>query len=80
MPPDYTHKFKFELANGWLEGDVEFNTDGKASFKVGNWNQPLPQGVLEYFNEIIDLCVKITHDVGTPDTHGIKHISFKLKE
>ena len=75
MPGIYTHKFKFELDSGWLEGEAEFNTDNRASFKMGEWSQPLPERVLTYFTEMTDLLVRMTHD-----DCAIKHISFKLKE
>lgn len=76
MPVDImTHKFKFSLENGWIEGWTEFNTDGEASYQMKEWSQPIPKKVIKYLEEMTDLMVKMTHDGSK-----IKHISFKLKD
>ena len=76
MPVDtMTHKFKFELENGWIEGWTEFNTDSEASYQMTEWSQPIPKKVIKYLEEITDLMVKMTHDGSK-----IKNISFKLKD
>lgn len=75
----YTHNFKFQIGDGgqYLEGEIEFNTDGKVSYKMSNWSEPIKNGTLGYFTELTELLKKIFH--GT-DPKGIKLIRFKIKD
>ena len=77
MPTDpYTHTFKFVLGDdSYLEGDCEFNSDGKASFKIGVWSEPLPLETLQEFNKVVKLIKNVYES-----NDGIKKIIFKLKE
>jgi len=57
----YTHHFHISVGDGgkYVKGLVEFNTDGKVSFKMNQWSEPLPADFLDYFKELMDLCQKI---------------------
>ncbi len=80
MPEEqYTHTFKFEIDGSFIRGEAEFNTDGKASYKIEpeGLSQPLPDYVLRYFQEIMDIMVKIAHT--TEEGLSIKKIVIKEK-
>ena len=55
----YTHTFKFELENSSVRGEVEFNTDGKVSFKLDNVSEPLALTDLSYFKRLMELLKEI---------------------
>ena len=76
MPQDpYTHEIKFDLEDGFIRGEAEFNSDEETSFKITEWSQPLKQQVLDYFSELMTLVEKITHE-----NSAIKKIIIKKKE
>lgn len=66
MADIYTHIFEFEINDTFIRGEVEFNTDGEASFKLDipeSTSQPLPLETLKHFTELMDL-IKHIHDEG----------------
>lgn len=69
----YTHKFKFSVSDGgkFLHGEVEFNTDGKVSYKFKGMSEPLEKEVLVKFNELMELVKVIFNQFG-----GIKEIKI----
>ena len=75
MPVDgYTHNFEFKIGDGgrFLVGKIEFNLDGKVSFKMTQWSEPIQQEVLQDFIDLTELLKRIFH------SHtGIKEIKFK---
>lgn len=77
MPIDpYTHNFKFVLGdNSYIDGECEFNSDGKASFKMETWSQPLPLETIQEFEKVVSLIKSIYESNG-----GIKKIVFKEKK
>ena len=77
MPEDpYTHTFKFALGDGsFIEGDCEFNTDGKASFKMDSWSEPIPLETIDDFQELMWLVKNIFEN-----SSGVKKIVIKEKE
>lgn len=52
MSPSYTHEYKFELGEFELEGDVEFNVDGQASYIT---KDPLPNITIRQQQKITQL-------------------------
>lgn len=75
----YTHTFKFEIEDktgkrSFLKGEIEFNEDGKASFKLEDVSEPLDLEVLEYFRDTVESFRLLTEDYGP-----IKKIIFKEK-
>ena len=74
MDDPYTHEFKFELDGNFINGEVEFNTDGKVSFKINAWSEPLPIEILNQFSELMAMLKKIYENEG-----DIKKISIKKK-
>jgi len=76
MADQYTHEFKFQLGDGsqFVEGEIEFNTDGKVSYKVDAWSQPIGEETLRQFNEVCQLMKSLFAEFG-----GIKLIRFKVK-
>jgi len=79
MADIYTHDFKFQIGDGgqFIEGEIEFNTDGKVSYKMDKFSEPIKAETLAYFNEITELIKKIFH---ATDPKGIKLIKFKKKD
>ena len=75
MPDQYTHNIKFETGDYFIRGDAEFNTDGKASFKIDEWSQPLPLDVIKMFHKLMKYVQVIYKSNG-----GIKKIIIKKKE
>lgn len=75
----YTHTFKFQLADGgqFLEGQIEFNVDGKVSYKMESWSEPIQSETLTYFDRVTELLKEIFHGV---EPKGIKLIRFKKIE
>ena len=75
MPIDqYTHKFEFKVGDGgkYIDGDIEFNTDGKVSYRMKNWSEPIQEQTLQDFLDLTVILKRIFH------THeGIKEIKFK---
>ena len=55
----YTHEFKFEVDNSFIYGEVEFNTDGKVSFKIENTSIPLPKEILNEFVKLMEMVQSI---------------------
>ena len=77
MDDPYTHSFKFYIGkNGEnrVEGDCEFDSDQKMTFKVENTSDPLPVETLNSFNELMNLIKKIYDDSG-----GVDKIIIKTK-
>ena len=76
MADPYTHDFKFQLGDGgqFVEGDIEFNTDGKVSYKITSISEPVLDTTLQRFSEVAELMRQIFHEFG-----GLKLIRFKLK-
>ena len=75
MIDTYTHTFKFYLGDGsFIDGECEFNTDGKASFKIKTWSEPLPLETLQEFENVVEMIKDIYTSNG-----GIKKIVFKEK-
>ena len=74
MEEVFTHKFKFKVGDGgqFVNGNIEFNVDGKISFEVEELSIPLHKEVLEHFTELTNLLQKIFKSHG-----GIKLIRFK---
>ena len=72
----YTHDFKFQLGDGgqFIEGEVEFDTDGKVSYKMTSLSEPIRANTLKKFNELCELMRTIFVEYG-----GIKMIRFKEK-
>jgi len=70
----YTHTFKFELDGVFIRGEVEFNTDGKASFKMTEWSEPLPLDTLGEFKKLMTQIKNIYTANG-----GVKKIIIKEK-
>jgi len=67
MTDQFTHNFNFEVddAGGqFIKGDVEFNTDGKVSFKIQNSATPLKRETLALFVEFLDYIYKIFEKTG----------------
>ena len=78
MPVDpFTHTFKFDINGSFIRGEAEFNTDGKASFKMDEWSIPLSREVLSHFINLIELLKKIYESGGTESE--INLIRFKKK-
>jgi len=76
MADGLTHDFKFQIGDGgqFIEGDIEFNTDGKISYKITSWSEPVKDTTLQRFSEVAELMRQIFHEFG-----GLKLIKFKLK-
>ena len=76
----YTHTIKFEIDGSFMRGEAEFNSDGRASYKFDaeGLSQPLPDYTMRYFQELMDIMVKITHT--TEEGLEIKKIVIKKKE
>jgi len=73
----YTHNFKFYIGkNGQnrIEGDCEFDSDMKMTFKVDDTSDPLPVETLASFKELMDLIKKIYDSSG-----GVDRIIIKKK-
>ena len=72
----YTHKFEFALGDGsFIEGDCEFNSDGKASFKMNTWSEPIPLETIEEFEELMWMVKRIFEH-----NSGVKKILVKEKK
>jgi hypothetical protein len=52
----YTHEFKFQLGDGgkFIEGEIEFDTDNKASFKITSWSEPIPAEFMQDFITVME--------------------------
>ena len=75
MPVDpYSHIFKFELNGTFIRGEAEFNTDGKASFKMTEWSEPLPLETLHEFKELMEHIKRIYES-----SNGVKKIIIREK-
>ena len=74
---EFTHTFQFEIGTegvGLIEGECEFNTDDKLSYKINKSSVPISQESLSYFNEVMGLFHKIFDT-----TEGIRIIKVKQK-
>lgn len=72
----YTHKFVFELGDStFINGEVEFNTDGKTSFKMVKWHEPMPLKTLDEFYKLMEMIKNLYEN-----NSGIKKIIIKEKE
>ena len=74
MPDQYTHDFKFELEGSFINWEVEFNSDGKASFKMTEWSEPLSLDVLTEFKKLMTMIKEFYMS-----NHGVKKILIKEK-
>ena len=74
MPDSYTHRFDIEVDAIHINGDVEFNTDGKMTFNVKQWNNPMSSEDLTMLKTILDYCHEVTENFGE-----IKLIRIKKK-
>lgn len=76
MAEPYTHNFKFSLGDGgkFITGEIEFNQDGKMSFRMDTWSEPIDEDSLAAFKELTTLLKKIFYEFG-----GIKKIVVKEK-
>jgi len=76
MTPTFTHDFKFEVGEpqNHIRGDIEFNEDGKVSYKIEDSSIPLQNGTLKYFTELTELLKKIFYGSGR-----VKKVVFKEK-
>jgi len=70
----YTHDFKFELDGVFIRGEAEFNTDGKASFRMTEWSEPLPLETIKEFRKLMEQVKGIYTEDG-----GVKKILIKEK-
>ena len=72
----YTHEFKFQLGDGgqFIEGEIEFDTDNKISYKMDSFSEPIKAETLKKFDEVCELIRTVYEQFG-----GIKLIRFKLK-
>lgn len=70
----YTHYFVFELGDRFIRGELEFDTDNKASFRIKEWSEPLPAEFLNQFTEWVELLRKLDEVNG-----GIKRVGVILK-
>ena len=77
MPDGFTHKFKIYLGDGsqWLEGKIEFNTDGKMTYHIQDTCTPMKKETLDEFNNLMDKFHSLFHKFG-----GIKKIEIKIIE
>ncbi len=73
----YTHNFKYFIGvNGQnrIEGDCEFDSDQKMTFKITDTSDPFPLETLNSFMELMNLLKKLYDSSG-----GFKQISIKSK-
>ena len=71
----YTHDFIYRIGDGpFIVGEVEFNHDKKASFRMNNISEPMPQDILVAFTEFIERIKKRFDDFGS-----LKHVEIKEK-
>ena len=78
MPEKYTHNFNFEVdsAGGqYIKGEVEFDTDGKVSFKIKDSSSPLKSETLSLFNKYLEFMKSIYDTTG-----GIVVVKVSKKE
>ncbi len=69
----YTHKFTFEIDGVLIKGDVEFDTDQKASIHIKESSEPLCVDILKHFYEMMEWCHEVYED------HTGVSKKFKLK-
>ena len=78
MPEEiFTHTFEIELkADGsqFIKGEIEFNVDGKVSFKIDESSIPFSRGAMKKFMALCDICQNIFYDL-----EGIKRIEIVQK-
>lgn len=74
MADQYTHEFKFQVNGSFINGDCEFDTDDKASFKITEWSQPLPATLLDDFSDLFGKIKSIY------DKNGEKITKILIKE
>lgn len=82
QPPDmYTHLFKFKVNGAFIEGEAEFNSDDKASFKMTKWSEPIPLDSIGQFEELMELIKKIykSHALKNDPTDPLTEISVTRK-
>jgi hypothetical protein len=73
----FTHTFEIDLgADGsqFVHGQVEFNTDGRVSFKIEETSIPLSKAAIDHFNKCMDLLQTKFREFG-----GIKKIEILQK-
>ena len=49
----YTHIIKFEIDGSFIRGEAEFDTDGKASFRMDEWSEPISLVIIQKFEHIM---------------------------
>ena len=77
MPELFNHTFEIELSadGSWfLKGEVEFDTDGKASFKIDESSIPLSGEGMHHFIDLMDLIRRMF-----PCCGGVKRIEIVQK-
>jgi len=72
----YTHEFKYEVNGSFIRGEVEFDTDNKATFKITEWSQPLPLETLQDFCDVMERIKGIYDN----ENDNVKKIIIKKKE
>lgn len=59
----FTHSFKWEIKVGdnlqFIRGDIEFNTDGKVSYKLTQTSPRLEKEVMDYFQRYTELMKEV---------------------
>lgn len=77
MPDQYTHNFEFKVGDGgkFLEGEIEFNTDGRVSYRFSSISEPIQLDVLRDFIDLTELLKRIFVSMD-----GIKKIEFTEKQ
>lgn len=75
QPPEpYTHNFEYSIGDGgkFIKGLIEFNKDGRVSYKMESWSEPLLSEDLANFTKLIDLLKDVFHGAD-----GLKKIVFE---
>lgn len=78
MPNPFTHNFKFQIGEDgskFIEGETEFDLDGKVSHNLKQSSVPLQADTLQLFVDLFGLLQRIFKESG-----GIKLIKVKKKE
>ena len=71
----YTHVFDFTVGSKFIRGEVEFDTDGKMSYKIKEVSDPFSNDFLHMFQELMSFLFILYNQEGE-----IKNIKIKRKE
>lgn len=74
----FTHTFEVDLgADGgqFIHGQIEFNQDGKVSYKIEESSIPISKDAMSKFMEFCNICQSIYYSL-----NGIKKIEIIQKE